>query len=179
MLAEVGSSGAGNNGGRLNLVGFEAFRWHASGADEFTAMFDDLQAEGSTFLIQEPGTSSDRAEVVFVNLGERRSFGTVAHYITRGPSRRSCGTGPSEATGSRRRSSLASSPHRSRARRPPTKSWRVCAPAVSASSRRRRSSDGSAPTRCFFCPPDGSSPRLLGTAHVSRDMFSGAADRAC
>nr|AYM52220.1 hypothetical protein [Nannocystis pusilla] len=84
MLAEVGSSGAGNDGGRLNLVGFEAFRWHASGADEFTAMFDDLQAEGSTFLIQEPGTSSDRAEVVFVNLGERRSFGTVAHYVTRG-----------------------------------------------------------------------------------------------
>ncbi|MCY0987710.1 hypothetical protein OV203_11280 [Nannocystis sp. ILAH1] len=84
MLAEVGSSGAGNHGGRLNLLGFEAFRWHASDADEFVAMFDDLQAEGSTFLIQEPGTSSDRAEVVFVDRGERRSFGTVAHYITRG-----------------------------------------------------------------------------------------------
>lgn len=84
MLAEAGSSSEGHNGGRINLVGFEAFRWYASGSDEFMAMFDDLQAEGSTFLIQEPGTSSDRAEVVFVNLSERRSYGTVEHYITRG-----------------------------------------------------------------------------------------------
>lgn len=83
-LAEAGGSSVGDNGGRINLVGFEGFRWYASDDDEFQALFDDLQAEGSSFLLHKAETTTGEAEIVFVHLSEQHPQGTIEHYLTRG-----------------------------------------------------------------------------------------------
>jgi hypothetical protein len=83
-LAEVHESSEGYNGGRINLVGFEAVRWHRSHAGGSAAMFDDLQAEGSSFLFHDRGSSPGAAGIIFHNLSERYSQGDVESYLTTG-----------------------------------------------------------------------------------------------
>lgn len=88
-------SSEGNNGGRINLVGFKHFRWYDRPADwdfvtfKAQAMFDELQAEGSTMLSYDPGQSEAGASLVFddANDCERHFMGSAEMYLTAGARR--------------------------------------------------------------------------------------------
>ena len=91
----IGGSSEGHNGGRINLVGFKHFRWWDRPTDwdwvtfKAQAMFDELQAEGSTMLSYDPGQSESKAMLVFddANDVERHPMGTVESYLTDGARR--------------------------------------------------------------------------------------------
>ena len=88
-------SSEGYNGGRINLVGFKHFRWWDRPAEwdfvsfKAQAMFDELQAEGSTMLSHDPGESETDALLVFddANDCERHPMGTSEEYLTQGARR--------------------------------------------------------------------------------------------
>ena len=83
-LAEVAQSEEGYNGGRINLVGFEAVRWYPSFARGSAMMFDELQPEGSSFLFHDRDSSPSAAAISFHNLSDRYNQGGVASYLTAG-----------------------------------------------------------------------------------------------
>ena len=95
MRESIGGSSEGHNGGRINLVGFKHFRWWDRPTDwdwvtfKAQAMFDELQAEGSTMLSYDPGQSESKAMLVFddANDVERHPMGTVESYLTDGARR--------------------------------------------------------------------------------------------
>jgi hypothetical protein len=83
-LDEVGNSGMGYNGGRVNLVDFETLRWYEEQAG-FDASFDVLQPEGSTVLSHEFAATPADARLFFINPGsEPRALGTAESYLTYG-----------------------------------------------------------------------------------------------
>jgi hypothetical protein len=90
--AQRESFSAGYNGGRVNLTGFQGFRWHKKAADcswptfDSYAIFDNLVEEGNTQLSFEPGEKPTQAELLFScsSEGDRAPMGTVNDYLTHG-----------------------------------------------------------------------------------------------
>ncbi|WAS91137.1 hypothetical protein [Nannocystis punicea] len=83
---EAGSD-LGHNGGRINFVGFDALRWCAED-ESYDAKFDELQAEGSTFLRHELEASPADARLWFIHTSaEPRALGTVESYLAHGAGR--------------------------------------------------------------------------------------------
>lgn len=83
-LAELDQHEVGYNGGRINLVGFADVTWHRVSAGASVARFDELQPEGSSFLLHDRHSSPASAEVVFINLADHHPRGDVETYLTRG-----------------------------------------------------------------------------------------------
>lgn len=89
--AERTNFSAGYNGGRINLVGFQGFRWYKKPADwegswDSSAMFDNLVEEGNTRLYFDPGEKPTQAALMFddANDCDRFSMGSVNDYLTHG-----------------------------------------------------------------------------------------------
>lgn len=90
--AERTNFSAGYNGGRINLVGFQGFRWFKKPADwdsatwDSNAMFDNLVEEGNTRLFFDPGEKPTQAALMFddANDCDRFSMGSVNDYLTHG-----------------------------------------------------------------------------------------------
>lgn len=85
----------GYNGGHLNLIGINNFRWYpmekwqkeADGIEfKATGMFDSLQAEGYCDLSYDEGETSRDAGVVFDDSNDvsRTPIGSVEFYLTQG-----------------------------------------------------------------------------------------------
>ncbi len=92
MVEEAEDSSEGYGGGQLNLVPLKSMGWHKRPEDwdwvdyaEDTA-FDELQAEGSTFLNRNEGETRKEAELYFddANDVERFAVGTISEYVTKG-----------------------------------------------------------------------------------------------
>lgn len=94
-IGEMEGVSEGYNGGRINLRGLKDFRWYDRPRDwnwcsfKAQAMWDDLQAEGSTMISYDPGEQPTEAILVFddANDVERFPMGTAAEYLTEGAKR--------------------------------------------------------------------------------------------
>lgn len=83
----------GYNGGRLNLVGLERFRWYSIpdwrkeyDDYEYEAMFDDFVAEGTAVFSLDKGDKRTEATLIFDNANdcERHYLGKMESYLTEG-----------------------------------------------------------------------------------------------
>lgn len=91
-LKDAGNYSEGYNGGRLNLIGIDRFHWYGKNdweedlTYEGSAMFDSLQAEGSTFFSYEPDEKKTEAGLVFDDANDcsRDYVGSVESYLTDG-----------------------------------------------------------------------------------------------